>query len=77
MWTIYLLSYSLTKVKDFVLAWKEELFTIIKYMQLECKGRPKMIASNITSRFLYNLTAIYIINYLIYKKDELGNKLIM
>ena len=75
--TIYLLGYSLTKVKNSILAQKEELFAIIKYVQLEYKGRPKIIASDITSRLLYNLTAIYIINYLIYKKDKLGNKLIM
>lgn len=45
-------------------------------MQLEYKGRPKIIASDITSRLLYNLTAIYIIDHLIYKKDELKNELI-
>jgi len=48
VWNIHLLGHSLTKVKDFILAWKEELFAIIKYMQLKCKGSPKMIASNIT-----------------------------
>jgi len=36
-----------------------------------------MVASNITERLLYTLTAIYIINYLIYKKDEFRNKLII
>ena len=77
VWTMHLLGYSLTEVRDSILAQKEELFAIIKYVQLECKGRPKIIASDITSRLLYNLTAIYIIDYLIYKKDELKNKLIM
>ena len=77
VWTIYLLSYSLTKVRDSVLAQKKQLFAIIKYVQLEYKGRPKIIASDITSRLLYNLIAIYIINYLIYKKDKLKNKFIM
>ncbi|XTI83178.1 hypothetical protein V2W45_1326593 [Cenococcum geophilum] len=56
VWTMYLLGYSLTKVRDSVLAWKKELFAII-------------------NRLLYNLTAIYIINHLIYKKDELKNEL--
>jgi len=32
VWNIHLLSYSLTKVKDLMLAWKEELFAIIEYM---------------------------------------------
>ena len=72
---IYLLYYSLTKVRDSILAQKEELFAITKYVQLKCKRSPKMIASKITRRLLYNLTAIYTVNYLIYKKDELKNKL--
>jgi len=44
-------------------------------MQLKCKGSPKIIASKITRYLLYNLTAIYTIDYLIYKKDELKNEL--
>jgi len=36
-----------------------------------------MIASNITSRLLYNLIAIYAIDYLMYKKDKFVNKLTM
>ena len=74
---IYLLGYSLTEVRDSILTQKEELFAIIKYIQLEYKGRPKIITSHITSHLLYNLTAIYIIDHLIYKKDEFRNKLIM
>jgi len=34
-----------------------------------------MIASEITSRLLYNLTAIYTVDHLMHKKDKLENKL--
>jgi len=36
-----------------------------------------MVASDIAERLLYTLTAIYIIDYLMYKKDEFGNELII
>ena len=75
VWNMHLLGYSLTKVRDSILAWKEELFAIIKYVQLKCKGSPKIIAAKITRRLLYNLTAIYTVDHLMYKKDELENKL--
>ena len=77
MWNMHLLSYSLTEVGDSVLAWKEELFDTIKYVQQKCKGNPRTIASDITKRLLHNLTAIYIIDHSMHEKDELENELTM
>ena len=77
VWNIHLLSYSLTKVKDFMLAWKKELFVIIKYIQLKCKGSFKMVASDIAECLLYTLIAIYIIDHLMHKKDEFRNEFII
>ena len=75
VWNMYLLYYSLTKVGDSVLAWKEKLFAIFKYIQLKCKRSPRIIASKITNRLLHNLTAIYTVDHLMHKKDKLENKL--
>ena len=44
-------------------------------MQLKCKGSPKIIASKITRHLLHNSTAIYTVDYLMYEKDKLKNKL--
>lgn len=74
---MHLLGYSLNEVRDSILAQKKELFAIIKYIQLKYKGSPKIVTSGITKRLLYTLTAIYIIDYSIYKKGELENKLII